>query len=309
MDVFERTFTSTHPLHTPTERRAETAVELDELYLPPQNALLAFATLTRAGATVSLTLPVVVGMVLAWWSFGTFQMVSFFFALIGALMTAAGFTMLTEYFDFRRGSEIDETGRLEPCVGSYCLIIHGLFPSHAIRMLGWLALLLASCCAAALTYTVGWPVLFFFGLQVLIGFVSIFSPLRLAWRGWGVGEIGIFLSFGLLQVLSGYYVQAQSISLTPIWTAIPFGLLTLVVVHNGNLVYYRRDSVGAKAHTCGTPRHPTRVGSQRSAGNLCLCQCGSHRHVDAPAAVGAGSFGSSAGNVGQLFAPPPRVCE
>ena len=33
------------------------AVELDELYLPPQNALAAFATLTRAGSTVALTMP------------------------------------------------------------------------------------------------------------------------------------------------------------------------------------------------------------------------------------------------------------
>jgi 1,4-dihydroxy-2-naphthoate octaprenyltransferase len=50
----------------------------------------------------------------------------------------------------------------------------------------------------------------------------------------GLGDIGIFASFGPLLVLGAYYVQTERIDLLPLIVSVPLGLLVDAILHVNN---------------------------------------------------------------------------
>ncbi len=156
-----------------------------------------------------------------------------------------GFNLLGDYFDYRNSDDADPHVGPEPYFSGYSFLLHGVITPRAIRLIALMLLFLSFLCCLLLVWLVGWPMLFFAGLIYLLGFAYMTPPVKYAFRGWGSGELGVLLSAGLL-VTMGYYSQAETISWLPIWTAIPIGLLTVAVVYNFNIVYYRRDWLNRK---------------------------------------------------------------
>jgi 1,4-dihydroxy-2-naphthoate octaprenyltransferase len=112
--------------------------------------------------------------------------------------------------------------------------------------LGYLLLVLGGLCAFWLALLTGWPILFFSGSSFLLLIGAVLPPVRYASRGYGLGEAGLFLSFGLLPLLAGYYAMTQSLSWLPVAAGWPLALLTLAVIHNQNLADWRRDWLAGK---------------------------------------------------------------
>jgi 1,4-dihydroxy-2-naphthoate octaprenyltransferase len=107
--------------------------------------------------------------------------------------------------------------------------------------LGYLLLVLGGLCAFWLALLTGWPILFFSGSSFLLLIGAVLPPVRYASRGFGMGELGLLLSFGLLPLLGGYYAMTQSLNWLPVAAGWPLALLALVVIHNQNLADWRRD--------------------------------------------------------------------
>ena len=220
----------------------------DDIHLPPRTAWGAFACLIRAGAVAALCVPMLVGTVLAWWHTGDFELIRFLFLTFSLLTYITALHLLSDVVDYRRCRDIEDASVGEPCVGGFCLIAYGLVPPGAVRAIGVLALLVSMFSTAALTYLAGWPVLFFYTLQLLLGLAALVRPLRFAYRVWLYEEVSAFFAFGLLPVLTAFYAQSGSLTMTAVWTGVLFGFLCLTTVHNYNLVYYRRDWLSRK-HT------------------------------------------------------------
>ncbi len=92
----------------------------------------------------------------------------------------------------------------------------------------------------------GWPILILGVIGGLSGFFYTADPLRLGYRG--IGELFIFLDFGILPVLGTYYVQTQQFTLSAGAAAIPVALLIAAVLWINQFPDYRADSAVDKKH-------------------------------------------------------------
>ncbi len=121
-------------------------------------------------------------------------------ALLGALLIQIGTNLANDYYDFVRGGDTDER------VGPVRVTQAGLLPPEAVRR-GMIAVLgLAVLVGVYLVSVGGWPI-------VLIGLTSVAcavlytgGPYPLAYHG--LGDVFVFVFFGLVAVGGTYYVQA-----------------------------------------------------------------------------------------------------
>lgn len=168
--------------------------------------------------------PVLVGAALAY-ADGAFRAGPAFAALLGALLLQVGSNFANDYFDFFRGA--DPADRLGPPR----VTASGLIPAVAMRVGMVVVFGLAVVVGLYLVAVGGWPV-------VAIGVASILAAL--AYTGgpfpfgyYGLGDLFVFLFFGLVAVCGTYYVQA--LTLTPavgLAAAAPGLLITAILVVN-----------------------------------------------------------------------------
>ena len=179
----------------------------------------------RVPTLVAAVAPVAVGTALAYRDY-RFRLGPALAALIGALAIQAGTNFANDLYDFRKGT--DSAARLGP---------------PRVLPLGWLSpeavrrAMLASFAAAMLAgiYLVmaaGWPV-------IAIGLASIAAGVGYTKGRWalayhGLGDLAVFVFFGLVAVAGTYYVQARLVSPVAWFVAVPVGALCtgILVVNN-----------------------------------------------------------------------------
>lgn len=241
MQLLDREFRATQPIASEHERRREARSASALLQRPPRSPVQALARLVRVETTPALMTPVVVGNVLAWWQTGELSLAALVMALMGLVMSGWGFAALSDYADYQFSRRPGARPVPDPLYSGYGLIERGVFRLATVRDLGRILLAIGALCSLWLAVLAGWPILFFSGFGFLILWAALLLPVRYGYRGWGLGEVGVFLGLGLLPLLGSYYVQAQMVSTLPLLIGIPFGLLTTLFFFNYNAVYFRRD--------------------------------------------------------------------
>jgi len=169
--------------------------------------------------------PVMVGTSLAI-ADGKFDPLPALAALAGALLLQIGVNLANDYFDYRRG--IDGAGRKGPLRVTQA----GLISPEGVRM-GMIAVFSAAAAVGLYLVAVGgWPIL-------AVGAASILAALAYSGGPWplashGLGDLFVFLFFGLAAVGGTYYVQAGEITPLALAVAVPPGLLitAILVVNN-----------------------------------------------------------------------------
>jgi len=212
------------------------------LYQAPASTWQLGLRMLHLRAALALFVPTVVGAFLGWWDTGQSNPTILFLLLASAFCTILGINLLNEKRDYRyalQSNDIKFNGAL--FATTYHLLAAAQIQTRQVRLLGYLLLLLSVLGHAGLVLLVGWPVLFFYGLSLLLMYTYTAAPVRYGYRGWGLGELGIFLGYGFLPLLGSYYIQGRTISWLPVWVSIPFGLLTVLIFFNYNLIHYRRD--------------------------------------------------------------------
>ena len=146
--------------------------------------------------------------------------------LLSALLIQVGTNFANDYSDFVRGA--DHAGRLGPVRVTQS----GLLPQEAVRRGIVAAFGLAALLGGYLAWVGGWPI-------VLIGVVSIVAGLAYTGGPWpfgyhGLGDVFVFVFFGLVAVTGTAYLQAGAWSATALLAAVPVGLLVtnILVVNN-----------------------------------------------------------------------------
>ncbi len=251
----DHNFAATQSLHpTPdsmggvavtSQRAAQARPELTPVQQRPRTLVGALARLVRPNAAVALTMPVLCGALLAWWEIGLFHPLPLLFNLVSTLTLALGMNALAEHFDYthaERALRLPETNpQWEPPLTGYGLLVQRLIRPALALNLGYCLLLCSLLCSLWATLLAGWPVLFFSGLSLALAYTHAGPPLRYGDRGWTLGEIGVFLGYGLLPLLGGYFGQSQMLTGLALWTGLPISLLTTLIFLNYNLVYEYRD--------------------------------------------------------------------
>ncbi len=163
--------------------------------------------------------PVLVGVGLAVGD-GVFRPLPALAALAGALLLQIASNLANDYYDFVKG--YDQPDRQGPTR----VALSGLISLRELR-LGLIVVLLAAAAIGLYLISVGgWPIL-------VIGVAGIICAVALSANG--LGDLFVFLFFGLAAVAGTYYVQALAV--TPlVWlAALPPGFLITAILVVNNL--------------------------------------------------------------------------
>ncbi len=169
--------------------------------------------------------PVIVGSALALAADSFSLFISLACMLLAGLLQI-GSNFANDLFDYKKGTDTPE--RVGPkravasglisvkqmAVGTFLVLLGAVIIGLYLTLIGgpWLLVIGVFCVIAAVMYTAG--------------------PFALAYNG--LGDIAVFIFFGLVAVMGTYYLQAQEITLVSLIAAVGVGVLStnILVVNN-----------------------------------------------------------------------------
>ena len=156
--------------------------------------------------TLSVSLsPVIVGTAVAWHDTGRILWLPLIAAILGAAFIQIGTNLFNDVGDFLRGT--DTPDRLGPKRAT----AEGWLSVDRVKTGAWLAFALAFLCGIYLVWHGGWPIVLIGLASLAAGWAYTGGPAPIAYRP--LGEIFVWLFFGLVAVGGSYYLQ--TLTLTP----------------------------------------------------------------------------------------------
>jgi 1,4-dihydroxy-2-naphthoate polyprenyltransferase len=189
--------------------------------VPRPGSVGAFLLAARPRTLTAAVSPVLVGGAIAW-NHGVFALLPFVAALFGAIWIQVGTNIANDLHDYLRGT--DTLARLGPPRAAQS----GLLTPGQLRAGMNLSFLLATACGAYLVLEAGWPVAVAGALAIAAGIAYTAGPMPLGYVG--MGDLFVFIFFGLVAVCGTYYVQAVALSLDSVLAAVPVGFLTTAIL-------------------------------------------------------------------------------
>jgi 1,4-dihydroxy-2-naphthoate octaprenyltransferase len=161
-----------------------------------------------------------------------FNFYLFALTLFGSVFVHIVANLVNDIYDYKKGVDKEDSITGIPHGGSFVLS-KGFMSVRQMQLETVIFLFLSVFVAVVLYFYVGiWIVyLSLFGL-----FTSVFytaAPLSLKYKA--LGDIMVFLSFGIGMTLGAYIVQTKQFSWSPVFLAIPFGLLIVAILHSNNI--------------------------------------------------------------------------
>jgi 1,4-dihydroxy-2-naphthoate octaprenyltransferase len=148
-------------------------------------------------------------------------------ALLGALFIQIGANFANDVFDFKKGA--DTTERLGPVRVTQA----GLLSPRQVLIGMWVAFGLAALAGLYLIWIGGWPIVVIGILSIISGIIYTGGPFPIGYKG--LGDLFVFIFFGVVAVCGTYYVQAGMVSAAAVWASIPVGLLATAILVVNNL--------------------------------------------------------------------------
>ncbi len=169
--------------------------------------------------------PVLVGTSLALGD-GDFHPLAFLAALLGAIFIQVGTNLSNDYSDARRGADTEDR------LGPVRVTAGGLVPPSQVLLATYVTFGLAVGCGVYLIVVAGWELLAVGAASILAGVLYTGGPRPYGYEG--LGEVFVFLFFGIVAVAGSYYVQVQKLPWQAFVCAVPVGLLAaaILVVNN-----------------------------------------------------------------------------
>ncbi len=169
--------------------------------------------------------PVLVGTALAGTS-GHFHAVSLLATLVGALFIQVGTNLSNDYSDARRGADTEDR------LGPVRVTAGGLVPPRQVLRATWVSFAVAVLAGIYLVVVAGWQLLLVGAASILAGVLYTGGPRPYGYEG--LGELFVFLFFGLVAVAGSYFVQAKHLPWQAFALAVPVGLIAagILVVNN-----------------------------------------------------------------------------
>lgn len=172
-------------------------------------------------------MPVIFGTVLAYVYGGhEFKPLLFILSFIAMVILHSGANILSDIFDYQKG--LDKVPN--PTSGG---VVRGII-SIKEAWIGSVSMLIFGTAIGLYLAWVSGPWLLAIGIGGL--FVGTFyttnTPVSMKYHG--LGDLAVFLNFGILGSLGAYYVQSSSLSWIPVIWAVPMSLLVIAILHANN---------------------------------------------------------------------------
>jgi 1,4-dihydroxy-2-naphthoate octaprenyltransferase len=183
-------------------------------------------------------------------------------ALCGAIFIQIGTNLVNDLGDFRRGA--DTKIRLGPPRA----LAMGWLSVPEIRAGILVSFLCATLAGVYLVGAAGWVVVAIGLLSIAAGVAYTAGPWPLAYHG--LGEIFVFLFFGIVAVCGTYYVETRTLSADAVFAAIPVGALATAILVVNNV----RDLEGDRA--AGKRTVAVRVGRRGARAEYLILLCAAY---------------------------------
>ena len=184
-----------------------------------------WVTAARPRTLPAAIAPVCVGTALAG-SQGVFRPLAFVAALIGSLFIQIGTNLSNDYSDARRGADTEDR------LGPVRVTAGGLVPPRRVLVGTYVAFGIALAAGLYLTVIAGVELLVVGLVSILAGVLYTGGPRPYGYEG--LGEVFVFLFFGVVAVGGSYFVQTEELRWEALALAVPVGLLAaaILVVNN-----------------------------------------------------------------------------
>lgn len=224
---------------------------------PLQTWILAIRPKTLPAAAAS----VIAGSALAWYD-GGFALGPALAALAIALLLQIGSNLANDVYDDERGA--DTADRLGPTRVTQAGLLTRAQVKNGMKVVFVFALALG----LYLTWVRGWLVL-------VIGIAAIVSAIAYTGGPWplgyhGLGEVFVFLFFGVTAVVGTYWVQTGTTSAAAWLVSVPLGLLITAILVVNNLRDIEQDRAVGK-HTIAV-----RIGESATRREYAACVAGAY---------------------------------
>jgi len=169
--------------------------------------------------------PVLVGTSLAIGE-GTFRPLAFVCALVGSIFIQIGTNLSNDYSDARRGADTEDR------LGPVRVTAGGLMPPRTVLLGTYVAFGIAVLAGVYLIVIAGWELLLVGAASILAGVLYTGGPKPYGYEG--LGEVFVFLFFGVVAVVGSYFVQTEDLRWEAFALSIPVGLLAagILLVNN-----------------------------------------------------------------------------
>lgn len=180
---------------------------------------------SRPKTLLAAVVPVMVGCALAI-SRGKFIFIYSLIALLCSLLIQIGTNYVNDLYDYLKGA--DKATRKGPLR----VLASGLITVSEMKAGSVIVFLTAFLLGLILVYEAGTVILIIGILSIIAGIAYTAGPFPLAYNG--LGDLFVFMFFGIVGTTGTYYIQAKEFSDIAILTSIPVGALitNILVVNN-----------------------------------------------------------------------------
>ena len=170
--------------------------------------------------------PVLVGTALAS-ADGTFHPLTFAATLIGAIFIQVGTNLSNDYSDARRGADAEDR------LGPVRVTAGGLVPPRQVLVATYVSFGVAVLVGCYLVAVAGPGLLLVGAASILAGVLYTGGPRPYGYEG--LGEVFVFLFFGIVAVTGSYFVQTKHLIWEAFVLAVPVGLLAAAILLVNNI--------------------------------------------------------------------------
>ena len=170
--------------------------------------------------------PVLVGSAAAVEAPEDFRWLAFVAALIGSIFIQIGTNLANDYSDAKRGADTEDR------LGPVRVTSSGLIAPRRVLHATWLAFAVAVAAGIYLATVAGWVIIVVGAASIAAGVLYTGGPRPYGYAG--MGELFVFLFFGLVAVNGSYYVQLEELDWLPFLLSVSVGFLStaILVVNN-----------------------------------------------------------------------------
>jgi 1,4-dihydroxy-2-naphthoate octaprenyltransferase len=179
----------------------------------------------RPKTLLAAVVPVLVGSALAI-SIGKFFLPYSIFALLCSILIQIGTNFTNDLYDFLKGADNNKRK------GPTRVLVSGLITAKEMKFAIVFVFGLAFLLGLYLVYSAGILILWVGIISIIAGIIYTAGPFPLAYNG--LGDLFVFLFFGVVGTMGTFYVHTQQISMLSLLVSIPVGALTtnILIVNN-----------------------------------------------------------------------------
>lgn len=159
-------------------------------------------------------------------------------ALICAFLIQIGTNFANDYFDFVKGADTEER------IGFERATAKGLISPKTMLNATIICMALAFVFGLYLAWIGGTVVLIIGLFSLLFGVLYTGGPFPLGYNG--LGDLFVFIFFGIVAVMTTYYVNALSWSVDTFWASLAVGALCTNILVVNNLRDVEQDKIAGK---------------------------------------------------------------